>query len=52
MSDEELNRRLSTALIEKEKSEKLCDYIIDAYEGGEEKSEEEILKEFLSIIKE
>jgi hypothetical protein len=47
MNDEELKRRLNTALIEKEKSEKLCDFIIDAH-----KSEEEILKEFLSIIKE
>jgi hypothetical protein len=45
MSNEELDRRLNTALIEKEKSEKLCNYIIDAT-----KSQEEILNEFLKIV--
>jgi hypothetical protein len=46
MESGELKRRLNTALIEKEKSEKICDYIIDAT-----KTKEEILNEFLEILK-
>jgi hypothetical protein len=44
MASGELERRINTALIEKEKSEKLCNYIIDAT-----KSEDEILNMFLEI---
>lgn len=45
MTNEELERRINSAIVETQKSEELCDYIIDAT-----KTEEEILKEFLEII--
>jgi len=45
MNNEELERRINTSIIEENEALKLCDYIIDAT-----KSEEEVLKEFLSII--
>lgn len=45
MANEELERRKNTAVTETQKSESLCDYIIDAT-----KTEEEILKEFLKIV--
>lgn len=47
MSDEELNRRINTAIIEEEKAKKLCDYMIDA-----NLSEDVILEEFLRIVRE
>ena len=45
MSDEELKRRLSSAVVEEQKAEHLCDYIIDAT-----LSPEEVLKAFLNIL--
>ena len=45
MENEELNRRIKSALIEKEKAKKLCDYIINT-----NKSEKEVLKDTLDII--
>lgn len=45
MSDEEFQRRLNSSIIEQEKAQILCDYIIDAT-----KSEKEVLKEFLKIF--
>ena len=47
MKNEELNRRIKSAIIEKEKAKNLCNYIIDT-----NKSEKEVLVEVLGIIKE
>ena len=46
MSSEELERRLSSAIIEEEKARELCDFIIDAT-----LSEKEVLNKVLEIIK-
>ena len=45
ITHEELERRINSALIEKNEAKKLCDYIINT-----EKSEKEVLKEVLGII--
>lgn len=45
MSDEELQKRLNSSIIEEEKSQILCDFVIDAT-----KSEDEVLNEFLKIV--
>ena len=45
MSNEELNKRINSSLIEEQKAKELCDFLIDAT-----KNEEEVLKEFLNII--
>ncbi len=46
MSDEELQKRINSSVMEEERAREICDFIIDAT-----KSEEEVLKEFLQIIK-
>jgi dephospho-CoA kinase len=46
MNDEELERRINSAIMEEEEAKKICDYIIDATQ-----TEEEVLDEVLSIIK-
>lgn len=46
MSDEELERRLNSAIVEEEKAGHLCDYIIDAT-----LSPEAVLETFLHILK-
>jgi len=45
MSNEELQRRINSSIMEEQKAKELCDFIIDAT-----KSEEEVLKEVLKII--
>lgn len=47
MADDELERRINSAIMEEEKARELCDYMIDATQ-----SEDEVLEEVLSIIKE
>lgn len=46
MSDDELSRRLSSAIIEEQKAKSLCDYMIDAT-----LSPEEVLEQTLKIMK-
>jgi len=46
MSDEELQKRLASALYEEHKAVEICDYIIDATQ-----SKEAVLKEVLEIMK-
>lgn len=46
MSDEELEKRINSAIVEERKAREICDYIIDATA-----SEQEVLEEFLRIIK-
>ncbi|MDD3646650.1 MAG: hypothetical protein PHH06_04580 [Candidatus Gracilibacteria bacterium] len=46
MRDEELERRINSAIMEEEEARKLCDYLIDAT-----KSEIEVLEEVFKIIK-
>jgi len=45
MSDDELQRRIKSSIIEEKKARTLCDFIIDAT-----KKEKEVLEEFLKII--
>lgn len=46
MTNEELQRRISSAIVEEDKAKIMCDFIIDAT-----KNEEEVLEEVLKIIK-
>lgn len=46
MSDEELQKRINSSIIEEQKAWKLCDYLIDAT-----KSPEDVLNDFLKILK-
>lgn len=46
MKDDELERRINSAIMEEEEARKICDYLVDATQ-----SETEVLKEVLKIIK-
>ncbi len=46
MQDDELERRINSAIMEEDEAKNLCDYMIDAT-----MSEEEVLKEVVKIIK-
>jgi hypothetical protein len=45
MTNEELERRINSAIIEEEKAKKLCDFTINAT-----LTPDEVLKEFLKIV--
>ncbi|MEA3387238.1 MAG: hypothetical protein U9Q66_02395 [Patescibacteria group bacterium] len=45
MCDEELTRRINSAIVEEEEGEELCDYIIDATLNPEE-----VCSKFIEIV--